>query len=113
MKYRNRLYVHKIKKFQTLMENTCKRFNINSDFNSFINYGFNGFCSETYKYLFLLPKSYLCNSKVFIKYWHKLDQDFREDLMTYDEIKELRKDIKSDKQYLAYLKKVMGSDSLL
>jgi len=109
----NKIYKRQIKKFKELMRTFCRQNHIAEDFESFLNYQWNGFYSPGYVYLYMLPHVYLVNSKCFIEYYNNLDPDFKQDVITKQEFKSAQQQLQKNKKMQEYLKKVMKDDSIL
>ena len=95
------------------MKAFCKKEKIENKFSTFLFYNHNGICSPAYYSLHLFPKQYLVNSKSFYKYYKNLDIDFQQDIITHEELLLIKKELKRNKNFLNYLKKIQGDDSLL
>jgi len=106
-------YNKKINDFVKLAKQYCKENDIEYSFKDFLNHKKNDICSPAYYYLHLCPSLFLANSKSFMEYYHTLDDDFRNDIITRTQIKEDLILLKRHKPLLRMIKKKLGEDSIL
>ena len=101
-----------LKQFDSKVKEICETEKINHNYGVFFNYGFNGFAPKYYGVLLTAPKFFLACSKSFEDLYWKMDKDFQEDLITYEEISEYRKKIKTNKS-LQHIIKQITKDNLI
>mgnify|MGYP001405791308 CR=1 FL=1 len=111
-KWLNKIYKPQLRSFHNAIMNYCKTLNIRNSFESYLNQG-DGYVSDTYESLFIAPKYYLVNSAAFWNYYLKLDKDFQDDIMTYEEYKNIQGMLRLNVDLVSFLQKLMGDDSIL
>jgi|GEM_PF-5570379 len=111
MSYINNYYIKKIKEFHNkFLPKYCDEQNIETSFDTFLNYKKNAFTSETFKYLSRVPIVYLACSRAFRKYYNTLDPDFQHDIATMEELKASKQTVHINKELKDFLKGIMNKD---
>lgn len=90
----------------------CKRNNLKDQtFKTFLNHKEEGdYVSKSFSLLFGAPKILLANSVAFEQYYNSLDEDFKSDLISYKEIRDLRIYGLKNKLLQKFLKQTLGQD---
>jgi hypothetical protein len=113
MNIKEKYYRKKIKDFLKIVKDFCDDNNINYTFKDFLFYNKNEFCSPAYYHLHLAPKIFLVNSKTYMNYHNSLDVDFKQDILTEEDIRKNKILLKSNDRILNMLRTYQKNDSIL
>ena len=110
MDLKTKYYKDKINDFNFIIENFCNTEKIPVSFNNALRFRSKTGVGPFWYNLYKAPKVYLASSRSFYSYRQTLDNDFKNELLTDDEIYKIRSEIVKDRSLNDELKKIMCND---
>lgn len=108
----NNLFERKIESFYQYIKSQCETKGINSTFKDYLFYKSTPgqYVPDSYTSLYRAPAEFLISSKAFKEYYKTLDADFKSDLITPEEYKQLFSHVSKQQSLQQVMKKYLKED---
>lgn len=103
-------YAKRIKQFRTVIDEFCSEKGISSSMTNALTYRAHMGIGEFWARLYTAPKMYLANSRTYLNYRETLDPDFRDEILSTEEIFKLQQDVILNHALYSVLQELMYGD---